>query len=74
MIVHWHTPVNSLECAIFSFHGIFNSILVLWLLVCSGNEAIGEEAGHVSQTHAATLGDKLYELPGKSRKPPNLKA
>lgn len=74
MIVHWHTPVNSLGCAIFSFHGIFNSVLVLWLLLCSGNEAVGEEAGHVSRTHATTLGNKLHELPGKSRKAPNLKA
>lgn len=70
MIVHWHTPVNSLGCAICSFLGIFNSLFVIWLLVCSGNEAVG----HVSKTHAATLGYKLHELPGKSRKPPNLKA
>lgn len=70
MMVHWHAPVNSLGCATFSFHGILNSLLVLWLLVCSGNEAAGEEAGHVSQTHAATLGYKLHEPPGKSRTPP----
>lgn len=71
-----HACKHSLGCAgVFSaFSGIFNSVLVLRLLGCSGNEAVGEEAGHVSQTHAATLGSKLHKGPGKTRKTPNLKA